>query len=52
MNSLVAHKRDLFIKANATSNVMAFVPVVGTVMVLSFLFVFHAVAVVISILFF
>lgn len=31
---------------------MAFVPVVGTVMVLSFLFVFHIVAVVISILVF
>lgn len=31
---------------------MAFVPVVGTVMVLSFLFVFHTVAVVISILVF
>ena len=39
-------------KRMSTSNVMAFVPVVGIVMALSFLFVFHAVAVVISIRFF
>ena len=38
--------------SNYTSNVMAFVPVVGIVMALSFLFVFHTVAVVISIWFF
>ena len=34
------------------NNAMASVPVVGTVMALSFLSVFHAAAVVISILFF
>ena len=52
MNSLMGHERDLFVKRMSTSNVMAFVPVVGIVMALSFLFVFHAVAVVISIRFF
>ena len=52
MNSLMRHERDLFVKANEHKQCNAFVPVVGIVMALSFLFVFHAVAVVISIWFF
>ena len=50
MNSLMGHERDLFVMD--MNNAMASVPVVGTVMALGFLFVFHAVAVVISIRFF
>ena len=52
MNSLMRHERDLFVTENEHEQCNGFRPVVGTVMALSSLSVFHAVAVVISILFF
>ena len=52
MNSLMKHERDLFVANTEHEQCNGFRSRRGTVMVLSFLFVFHVVVVVISIQFF